>query len=40
MYYCANCSTPLSTKDDLITINVDGHARAAHRDCPEYEDED
>lgn len=36
---CANgCSTPLTVADNagggLITVSVDGHAKAAHRVCP------
>lgn len=33
-YYCAECGGEITTADDLITINVDGHAKAAHRVCP------
>lgn len=36
---CANgCGTPLTVADNanggLVSVNVDGHAKAAHRDCP------
>lgn len=36
---CANgCSTPLTVADNagggLITVSVNGHAKAAHRVCP------
>lgn len=34
----AGCSTPLTVADNLngtlVSINVDGHAKAAHRECP------
>lgn len=37
-YPCANCKASLTVADningDLITVNVDGHARPAHRTCP------
>lgn len=36
-YVCANCGGPITVKDNvsggLITVNVDGHARPAHRTC-------
>lgn len=36
---CAKrCGTPLTVADNanggLVTVNVDGQARAAHRECP------
>jgi hypothetical protein len=35
---CALCGGPLTVLDNinsgLISVNVDGHARAAHRVCP------
>lgn len=34
----AGCSTPLTVLDNLnnalVSINVNGHAKAAHRQCP------
>lgn len=38
-YPCANgCSTPLTVADNanggLVTVNIDGHAKPAHRVCP------
>lgn len=33
-YSCATCGLHVTTADDLITVNVDGHARPAHRTCP------
>lgn len=34
----AGCSTPLTVSDNLdgalVSINVGGHAKAAHRECP------
>lgn len=40
---CANCGGPLTVADNflpdgsrgLITVNVGGHAKPAHRTCPE-----
>lgn len=34
MYSCANCSGELTTASDMVTVNVEGRARAAHRTCP------
>lgn len=33
-YRCAECCGPIAAHDDLVTVNIDGHARAAHRNCP------
>lgn len=37
-YACAECGGPITTKDaaqgQLMTINVEGHGKAAHRVCP------
>jgi hypothetical protein len=37
-YTCANCGGEISVKDNLngglISINVEGHAKPAHRVCP------
>jgi hypothetical protein len=37
-YRCAECGGEITVRDNagggLITVNVDGHARAAHRACP------
>lgn len=41
MYRCPNCDGEVTVQDnlngDLITVNVDGHAKAAHRVCPDGE---
>lgn len=34
-YACALCGGGITTADDLITVNVDGHGKAAHRVCPD-----
>lgn len=38
---CANCDGEVTVKDNLngglIAVNVDGRAKAAHRECPEEE---
>lgn len=39
MYFCANCGGEITVADNfigggLITVNVNGHAKAAHRECP------
>lgn len=36
-YHCALCGGEISVTDDLITVNVNGHAKAAHRECPSSE---
>lgn len=40
-YDCALCDDPLYVGSDMITVSVDGHAKAAHRVCPgeKWEDE-
>lgn len=38
MYHCAECGGQVTVSDDLITVNVDGHAKPAHRTCPEEDD--
>jgi hypothetical protein len=39
-YPCANCKGSLAVADNinggLITVNVNGHAKAAHRTCPNF----
>lgn len=43
-YACANCGGPITVKDNagggLISVNVDGHARPAHRTCPQPSPDD
>lgn len=38
VYTCANCPGEITVADsargDLITVNIDAHAKAAHRVCP------
>lgn len=38
VYTCALCPGEITVVDsargDLITVNIDGHAKAAHRICP------
>lgn len=33
-YECAECGASIRITDDLVTVNVFGHAKAAHRTCP------
>lgn len=37
-YQCANCPGEITVADNanggLVSVNVDGHAKAAHRVCP------
>lgn len=37
---CVNCGGEITAEDNsegaLVTVNVDGHARAAHRTCPKH----
>lgn len=33
-YRCVECGGGISTADDLVTVNVNGHAKPAHRTCP------
>jgi hypothetical protein len=39
VFACAACGGPITVADNanggLVSINVDGHAKAAHRVCPE-----
>lgn len=41
-YGCALCGGSITTADSvagrLVTVNIDGHAKAAHRDCPPADD--
>ena len=40
-FSCALCPVPITVADGirgaLLTVNVGGHARAAHRECPPAE---
>lgn len=33
-YRCVECGAGITTADDLVTVNVLGHGKAAHRTCP------
>lgn len=34
VYSCITCTGTITTADDLITVNVNGRSRPAHRECP------